>query len=113
MELGALDLSDQISNPLNLYPFGEHGGFALQWTAPFTREVHTFILPEGRGVWAREAALAGIELARQHGTSILWTRIPDDQPNVAAFAKWMGMKPTGESIETFGKAYRVYMMMVH
>lgn len=98
---------------MNLFPMGEHGGFALIWTAPFTREVHTFVLKEGRGVWAREAAQAGIEIARQHGTCILWTRIPDDLPNVRAFAKGMGMKPTGETIETFGKAYAVYMMAIH
>lgn len=113
-DLGPLDISEQVANPVNLFVMGEHGGFGLLWTAPFTREVHTFILKEGRGIWAREAAQAGIELARQHGTAILWTRIPQGRlPNVHAFAKWMGMRPTGEVIQTFDEPHDVYMMAVH
>lgn len=95
---GDLDISPLLK-PENLFPFGEHGGFALLWTAPFTREVHTFILPGGRGKWAREAAAEGIAMAREHGTAVLWTKIPPASPHVQAYAAGMGMKPTGETLE--------------
>lgn len=112
-DAGELDLSALVERPENLFPFGEHGGFALLWTAPQTREVHTFILPEGRGKWAREAAREGIEMARQCGTRLLWTRIPPDAPNVRAYAAFMGMSPTGEEIETFGALWPIYSMEAH
>lgn len=112
-ELGDLDVADRVAETANLFLFGEHGGFAAYWTAPWTREVHTFILPSGRGHWALQAAQEAIELARQHGTTILWTRIPDYLPNVRAFAKGMGFQPTGETVETFGQSWAVYAMMIH
>lgn len=97
-DAGELDASPLI-RPENLFPFGDYGGFALLWTAPYTAEVHTFILPEGRGKWAREAAGAGIAMARESGFAVLWTKIPPDAPHVLAFAAGMGMKPTGETID--------------
>lgn len=112
-EAGDLDLSPLMARPENLFPFGAHGGFALIWTAPHAREVHTFILPEGRGKWAREAAREGIEMARQCGTQMLWTRIPPHAPNVRAYATIMGMAPTGEEIEVFGSPWPIYCMEVH
>ena len=105
-----LDLSDHVSKPENLFLMGEHGGFALVWSAPEAYEVHTFILNGGRGKWARNAAQEAMNYMAEQGASLLWTKIPDDQPNVAAFAAAMGMKPTGQIIETFGKPYAVYKM---
>ncbi len=108
-DAGELDASPLI-RPENLFPFGDHGGFALLWTAPFTAEVHTFILPEGRGKWAREAADVGIAMARDNGFALLWTKIPPDAPRVLAFAIGMGMKPTGETIEDDGKLHAIFAM---
>ena len=111
-DAGDIDLSPLLDRSENIFPFGNYGGFALIWTAPRTREVHTFILPEGRGKWARDAAREGIEMARQCGTRLLWTRIPPDGPNVRAYAAFMGMRPTGEEIETFGSLWPIYSMEV-
>jgi hypothetical protein len=111
-DVGNLDLSESVAKPENIFPIGEHGGFALIWTAPFAREVHTFISPEGRGAWARNAAREGIEMARECGTRLLWTRIPPEGPNVRVFAALMGMAPTGEVISTFGTPYAIYSMEV-
>ena len=110
VEMGELDMTPLVERPENLFPMGEFGGFALLWTAPHTLEVHTFVLPEGRGHWARQAAAKGIELAKEAGAVRLWTRIPPDAPHVKAYARAMGMKPTGEVIETFGKPYRIFSM---
>lgn len=112
-EAGDLDLAPLVADENNLFPFGEHGGFALCWTAPKTREVHTFILPEGRGEWARDAAREGIALAAEHGTELLWTQIEPHQRNVVAFAVGMGMRRTGEVLNTFGHPHLVYSMEVH
>jgi hypothetical protein len=109
-EAGDLDLAPLVACDENLFPFGEHGGFALIWTAPHTREVHTFILKSGRGKWAREAAAEGIAMAAQAGTKALWTCIPDGQRHVAAYALGMGMEPTGETVERCGKPYSVMAM---
>lgn len=112
-DAGDLDLAPLVADEMNLFPFGEHGGFALCWTAPHTREVHTFILPEGRGAWAREAAEEGIALAIEHGTRTLWTQVCPEQRNVAAFAVYMGMCRTGETRDTLGKTHAVYAMAVN
>jgi len=109
-DAGEVDISPLVVNPMNLFPFGEHGGFALLWTAPHTREVHTFILPSGRGRWAQQAAAEGIEMARDAGTRTLWTKVPADAPHVRAFASVMGMDPTGEAVTEHGAAYEIMAM---
>ena len=109
-DAGFLDITPLVERREHLFPFGEHGGFALLWSGPGAREVHTFIRKSGRGRWARDAARDGIALAVENGTTLLWTRIPDDQPNVRAYAVGMGMKPTGEVFEYFGKNCAIYAM---
>jgi hypothetical protein len=111
-EMGELDLTPLVEREEHLFPFGEHGGFMLAWTAPATREVHTFILPEGRGRWACDAAAEMIALAGEQGTVTLWTQIAPDQRNVVAYAKRAGMRETGEVLNTFGKRHLVYSMGV-
>lgn len=110
MELGKLDLSEAIARPENLCMMGLHGGFILAWSAPGVREVHTFILPDGRGDWAKQARAEVIAYCADQGDTMLWTKIPPDQPHVARFAVEGGMKPTGQTVETFGVAYMVYKM---
>lgn len=105
-EMGELDLSDAVASAQNWFLMGDHGGFALIWSAPCIHEVHTFILPEGRGKWARDVASVGIEFARSNGDVMLWTKIPEDQPNVKAYARFMGMKQSGMRIDD----YAVYKM---
>lgn len=109
-EAGYLDISRRMAEPENLFPFGEHGGFALIWTAPAEHEVHTYILPSGRGKWARQAAAEMISLAAQHGTERLWTQIEPEMRNVRNFAVSMGMVPTGETLVTLGEPHLVYEM---
>lgn len=108
-EMGELDLTPLLDDPMNWCMMGEHGGFLLTWSSPHAHEVHTFILPEGRGAWAREAARDGLVYARENGDKMLWTKIAD-QPHVALYAKAMGMEPTGETVVTFGKPYAIYSM---
>lgn len=109
---GWLDIAPVLKSPLNVALMGEHGGFLFTWTSPRIYEVHTFILDGGRGAWARSAGRSAIEHMKSLGADELWTRIDPEQVNVIAFAEELGMKPTGEEIETFGKPYGVYVMEI-
>lgn len=113
VELGELDFSEVLSRPENLCLMGEHGGFLLLWSAPRVRELHVFLLPEGRGQWGFNACPEVVDHARAHGAQMLWARIDPAKRHLAMFSRIGGMKPTGEKIETFGVVYDVYCMEVH
>lgn len=110
---GYLDHSAPILRPENWFLLGEHGGFALTFSAPGVHEVHTFILKSGRGAWAMQAAQEMIAYARDHGDCMLWTRIHPSQAHVATFAVRNGMTPAGMVLETFGQPYDVYKMEIN
>ena len=65
---GDIDTQILVDDPENWFLMGEHGGFLFSETAPGIREVHTFILPSGRGEWAADARAKAIEYLRDHGT---------------------------------------------
>ena len=109
-DAGELDLGALVERPEHWFLMGEHGGFALLWTAPRTYEVHTFILRSGRGQWANAARAAMLDYAKRHGAERLWTRIPPQARHVERFARQGGMQPTGEVIETLGAPHRIFMM---
>ncbi|WP_422057962.1 hypothetical protein [Sphingomonas sp.] len=90
-----LDLSAAVADCDNFFLLGEHGGFACCWSAPSVFEVHTFILPEGRGPWAAQAAADGIALMAQHGARHLWTRVAPDAENVRSYTLRAGFTPAG------------------
>lgn len=110
--LGELDFEDAVAEDKNWFLMGEHGGFALAWSAPGVYEVHVFILPEGRGKWASKARQATIDFAKQNGAKMLWARIAPSAKFVSYFARRGGMQPTGEMIHTLGTAYDLYAMEV-
>lgn len=97
---GELDLSAAVHDP-HVALFGEYGGFVLSWTAPGTYEVHTLILPEGRGQWAFEFAKEAIAHMVGLGASHLWTRIKPDHRHTALFTRKMGFKPCGQVMTSF------------
>lgn len=108
---GVLDVSVEVDRPENMWLMGEHGGFAMTWSAPRVYEVHTFILAGGRGEWARQAARDAISIMSTVAHR-LWTKILPEQANVIAYATAMGMKPTGMTVETLGKPYGIYEMEI-
>lgn len=110
--LGELDFEEAVAEDKNWFLMGEHGGFALAWSAPNVYEVHVFILPEGRGKWASKARQATIDFAKQNGAKMLWARIAPSAKFVSYFARRGGMQPTGEMIHTLGTAYDLYAMEV-
>lgn len=91
-----LDLSAAVADEQNVFLLGEHGGFAFTWSAPRTYEVHTFILPAGRGKWARAAARFARDLMEADYADHLWTRVAPEAANVRAFTLLNGFKPAGQ-----------------
>jgi hypothetical protein len=106
------DLGDVIDNPLHLFLRGCHGGFGLTWSCPRVFEVHTFILPEGRGCWAYQAARDMIVLAKDAGGERLWTKVDTEMPHVRRFAIQSGMGYTGIQIPQWGKTFDVLEMVI-
>ena len=97
-----IDLSSAIDDNANIFLRGEHGAFCCSWTGPGVYEVHTLILPEGRGKWAYEFAKAGrlhmVELGARH----LWTCVHPDAANVRFFTLRAGFRPAGTRIRDLG-----------
>lgn len=106
--LGELDFSEAIADDHNIFLMGEHGGFALAWSAPGVYEIHVFIAPEGHGRWAAKAREAMVAYARNHGATMIWARIAPSAVSVASYARRGGMKPTGDMLFTLGAAYDVF-----
>lgn len=105
-----LDLAPLVVRPENWFLMGKHGGFGLIWSAPRIHEIHTFILPEGRGRWAKDAAQELIAFARKNDDIMVWTKVAPDQKNVELFTRSAGLKPTETDVETFGVPYKTYSL---
>jgi len=111
-DAGELDFAPLLSCPEHVALLGEHGGFLLIWSAPGVRELHVFLLPEGRGKWGFAAQAEVIAYAQHHAIRTLWARISPQMRHLALFARRGGMKPTGETIEAFGVPYQIFAMEV-
>lgn len=105
-----LDLAPLVARPENWFLLGEYGGFGLIWSAPRVHEIHTFILPAGRGRWAKDAAQELIAFAHKNDDIMVWTKVPPDQKNVELFTRAAGLKPTGMEVETFDLPYKIYAL---
>lgn len=107
-----LDLTEAVEHPLNVVLMGEHGGFIMAWSAPGVFEVHTMILPEGRGEWAAEAAgLARDTMFDTFGAEKLWTRVEEGADNVIAYAEKGGMTVWGEATFDLGGGPKTYIIL--
>lgn len=95
-----LDMAKPVGDDRNYFLVGEHGGFGLLWSAPGIYEIHTFILPEGRGKWAYLAA--GEMLDYMGFSEKLWTRVEPKDRNVRWFTMKFGFTRVGGYIEDFG-----------
>lgn len=107
---GEIDITPAVIEKQNVFLMGEHGGFMLAWSAPNVHEIHTFILPSGRGSWAREAAQELIAFCRKNGDRMIWTKVPKGRKNVEAFTRRAGLKATGEEVTMFGHPYSLFSL---
>lgn len=97
-----IDLGPVVANHENYALLGPHGGFVATWTAPHTYEVHTFILPEGRGRPAYDLAQEFLSVMASEGAEIIWTRVAKTMPHVRRFTLKAGFHPCGEQVCDFG-----------
>lgn len=82
---GPIDLSPAIANENNLALQGEHGGMIMVQVVKGVYELHTQILPDGRGPWALQMAQACMDWLFSKTNAIeIFTRVPEG--NVAAMA---------------------------
>lgn len=103
-----LDLSQVLANPDNVFLTGEAGGFIATWTAPETYEIHTLILPEGRGAQAYMLGRAGIKWMAKRGATHLWTRVDRKHRHTRIFALKAGFKAAGEQSLDLGAGPVLY-----
>jgi len=90
-----IDLSNAVADHANIFLAGEHGAFAFSWTGPGVYEVHTMVLPDGRGPWAAAFALSARSWMADNGANHLWTRVDPEAHNVRAFTLKAGFQSAG------------------
>lgn len=93
----SIDISLNVADRQNFFLLGPYGGFAYYWTAPKTYEIHTFILPEGRGREAYRLARESLDFMKATGALHLWTRVKPEQANVRRFTLASGLLPAGQN----------------
>jgi hypothetical protein len=106
-----IDLTSAVEDHKNYFLGGDHGAFAFTWSSPRSYEVHTFILPSGRGTWSRGFARAARDYMQSIGTRQLWTRVPVGAENIAAFTEDAGFSRCGSQTIDIGAgpvAYDLY-----
>lgn len=105
-----IDLTGAIVDR-NVFLLGQYGGFGVTWCAPRIYEVHTFILPAGRGLWALKAARALLAKMRdEFNAERVWTRVDETQANVRAFTLAAGLQPVGSMEFDFGAGIKMYQL---
>lgn len=90
---GPIDISRQVTNRANVLLMGEYGGFFCFCLQPGVYEVHSQVLPAGRGKWMRAFAHAGAcwMFTRTDAYEIV-TRVPDGHIAAKALAMGAGMR---------------------
>jgi hypothetical protein len=92
----SIDLTPLVTNDRNHLLMGEFGGALLIWTAPGVYDVHDFVLPEGRGSWARDAAQDVFAFVFDTlGARLLWTQTPVENRASRMFNRILGFKSEG------------------
>jgi hypothetical protein len=109
-DLGAIDLAGFVEIKEHMFFVGEHGGFGALWRAPDVYEIHTFIVPAGRGLWAIRAAREAIAVAKSRGARMLWTCVPVGRPEIDFFTRSMGFRATGQVLEVLGVPHKIYKL---
>jgi hypothetical protein len=91
---GPLDMSATVADSANVLLMGEHGGFFYHMAQQGIFEVHSQVLPSGRGRWAMEAAQESLHWMFTRTTAIeVITRVAKGNYAALALAKACGMKP--------------------
>lgn len=90
---GGIDVSAAVANPNNVLLMGEHGGCLMVQLVAGIYEVHTQVLPEGRGAWTVEM-LEAVQYWMFTRTNCVEgvTRVPQGHQAARAAALAVGMR---------------------
>lgn len=92
----SIDLAPLLALNRNHLLMGEHGGAVLLWTSPGVYDVHDFVLPEGRGAWARDAAQDVFSYAFDVlAARTIWAQTPAENRASRMFNRILGFKSEG------------------
>lgn len=90
---GVLDLTGDVSDHRNILLMGEHGGTFYKPIQEGVYEVHTAVLPEGRGEWTRKMTAESLRLMFTCSNAYeVVTRVPRGHVAALAAAKRVGMR---------------------
>jgi len=91
---GELDLSGFLDVPFNVALVFEHGAFAFEQHEHGRYEVHTFILPAGRGAGVVPASLAAARWMFTHTDAIeILTKVPETNKPADIMCRRAGFAP--------------------
>lgn len=88
-----LDVSSQVANPNNILLMGEHGGSLCVMLQQGIYEIHTQVLPDGRGEWVADFAREALRwmFTRTHCYELL-TRVPKGHLAARALCQMFGWR---------------------
>ncbi len=90
---GVLDLSKAVANQQNVLLMGEHGGCMFYRMMDGMYEVHTQVLPSGRGQWVKDFLLAVRHYMWTRTDAVeVMTRVPMGHEGAKRAAEYVGMK---------------------
>jgi hypothetical protein len=109
---GPIDFSSALSGERVYGIQGEHGAMLFHNVVPQVFEIHTMILPDGRGPWALEFARAAVDwlFCRTAATEV-YTRVPEGNVAAMALTRACGAKPeqkVTQNINGMGVPLEIY-----
>ena len=90
-QTGPLDLTDLAADPRNVLLSGEFGSMIFMPMAPGLWELHTQVLPEGRGAWTLGLGASAFGWLFTHTDAVeILTRVPQGNLAAAAIVRKIG-----------------------
>lgn len=91
--IGRLDVSQAVQHKQNVLLMGEHGGLLFESLRPGVYEVHTAVLPAGRGAWAALMARTCLHIMFTRADAFeIVTRVPKGNLGARALTKMCGFE---------------------
>lgn len=96
----AIDITSIVKNTRNIVLRGEFGGCILVELVDGLHEVHVYMLPEGRGAWARDFLMMGMYYMFTSTSCMdIVTRIPEGNPAAKQMCLMCGMQKESTSLD--------------
>ena len=94
-----IDMSPLLQNDRNICFIGQHGGAICVWSGPGIYDCHNFVVPEGRGGWAKRAMSEIIvKMFRDFGAAMLWAQTPIENAACRFMNRALGFQSRGKEM---------------